>query len=102
MTEQAMSRAMSATAPARLLSETLIGRRVSVIALAAAVVTPGVAFAQDAATTANANPTAKAQVEATTTQAEPTPAPAAPAETPAEAAAAPVDENIVVTGIRAG
>jgi iron complex outermembrane receptor protein len=102
MTEQAMSRAMSATAPARLLSETLIGRRVSVIALAAALVTPGVAFAQDAATTANANPTAKAQVEATTTQAEPTPAPAAPAETPAEAAAAPVDENIVVTGIRAG
>ncbi|WP_010217028.1 TonB-dependent receptor [Sphingomonas sp. PAMC 26621] len=103
MTDQAMSRAVCATAPVRRLSTTLLGLRVSSTALAAALIMPGVAFAQDAATTANANPTAKAQVEATANQADPTPAPATPAETPVEAAAAaPADENIVVTGIRAG
>lgn len=81
----------------------MLGLRVSSTALAAALILPGVAYAQDAATTANANPTAKAQAEATTNQADPTPAPATPAETPVEAAAAaPADENIVVTGIRAG
>ncbi|WP_010163848.1 TonB-dependent receptor [Sphingomonas sp. PAMC 26617] len=103
MTDQAMSRAVCATAPVRRLSTTLLGLRVSSTALAAALVMPGVAFAQDASTTANTNPTAKAQVEATANQADPTPAPATPAETPVEAAAAaPADENIVVTGIRAG
>ncbi|WP_242140149.1 TonB-dependent receptor [Sphingomonas sp. TREG-RG-20F-R18-01] len=104
MIDTAMSRADCANAPARRLSATLLGLRVSSTALAAALAMPGIAVAQDAASTANANPTAKAQVEATTSQADPTPQPAAPAETPAQAvaAAAPADENIVVTGIRAG
>ena len=76
-----------------------LGLYVSSSALTLALVVPGAAFAQDS--TPNANPTAKAQVEATTSQADPTPQPATPTATaPVDATAA--DDAIVVTGIRAG
>ncbi|MGW8279661.1 TonB-dependent receptor [Sphingomonas aurantiaca] len=86
--------------------------RVSATALAAALILPGQAvFAQVAPSsmtpgTANANPTAAAQVDAVTTAAEPTPQPAdALPVTPQDVAAAQPDAqgdgDIVVTGIRA-
>ena len=101
MTKFMPGRADRAVAPTRHLSlSARLGECASTTALAAALAMPGVAFAQ--ASTPNANPTAKAQVEATTSQADPTPQPATPAvASPADAPAA-VDDSIVVTGIRAG
>jgi iron complex outermembrane receptor protein len=102
MTDFAMNRAACADAPARRLTRQLaLGLRVSSTALAAALVMPGAAFAQDAATTPNANTAAAAQIGATVTQADPAPAPATPVEAPASSDVAP-GGDIVVTGIRAG
>ncbi|PTQ59672.1 iron complex outermembrane receptor protein [Sphingomonas aurantiaca] len=98
-------------------THTRLALRVSATALAAALILPGQAvFAQVAPSsvtpgTANANPTAAAQVDAVTTAAEPTPqpadaVPATPQDAPAPEAAAQDDApgggEIVVTGIRAG
>ena len=101
MTKFMPARADRAVAPTRHLSlSARLAECASTTALAAALVMPGVAFAQ--ATTPNANPTAKAQVEATTSQADPTPQPATPAVPAPAEPQAEADQSIVVTGIRAG
>jgi len=97
-------------------AHTRLALRVSATALAAALILPGhAAFAQSAPSTvtpgtANANPTAAAQVDAVTTAADPTPQPAdavPPSQDAVTQSAAPQDDatgggDIVVTGIRAG
>ena len=82
----------------RFAVQSRLGLYASGSALALALVMPTSAFAQDS--TANANPTAKAQAEATTSQADPTPQPTTPAT--ASTAAPADDQEIVITGIRAG
>ncbi|MET3759739.1 MULTISPECIES: TonB-dependent receptor [unclassified Sphingomonas] len=107
MTDFEPSRADRACAPLRRISMSArLGLYTSTAAITAALLLPGAAYAQDAATTANANPTAKAQVEATPTQADPTPQPTTPAPVTAADVAPTTDTtpdgDIVVTGIRAG